>query len=249
MTTIDLSVIIPAYNEQTNFKTAVFDEVYQYLKGQFRRFEIIFVDDGSRDDTAQMLKAYCQRRPETKLIPNPHQGKALTVKTGMLKAKGKWRLYTDFDQSTPINQVEKLLPWIRQGYDVVIGSREIKGAKRQAEPLHRHLMGKGFNWVVQIIAVNGFQDTQCGFKLLTEAATMTLFPRLKVTTLPKNDPFTGAFDVELLFLARRAGLKIREVPVNWRHVPSTRVNPVKDSGRMLMEVLKIRWANLTGAYA
>jgi dolichyl-phosphate beta-glucosyltransferase len=243
-----LSVVIPAYNEARNFSEGHLENAYNYLTQQSYPFEMILVDDGSTDDTLSRLHEFADERTEVRVIANTHQGKARTVQTGMLSAQGSHRLFTDFDQSTPISELEKLLPFRNKKYDVVIGSREVKGSKREDEPWYRHLMGKGFNLVVQIFAVRGIRDTQCGFKLFSGDAAEDLFGRLKVTDAASKTAFTGAFDVELLFLATKLGYKIAEVPVYWKHVESVRVNPVKDSLRMFVEVVKIRLTDLAGGY-
>jgi dolichyl-phosphate beta-glucosyltransferase len=246
---IDLSVVVPAYNEVQNLREGKLDELYQYLSHTQLTFEVLLMNDGSSDDTFAEMQKYSQGKPEVIAVNLPHRGKGPTVRDGMLQARGKLRLFTDFDQSTPIQEVEPLLSWQKKGADVVIGSREIAGAERESEPWYRHIMGKGFNFVVQLLAVRGIRDTQCGFKLFTAEATTTLFPLLTVTNKPRKDAFTGAMDVELLFLARKKGFTIKEVPVKWKHVKSQRVAPVKDSVRMFVDVLRIRLAYIHGAYA
>lgn len=245
-----LSVVIPTYNEVGNFKTGEIEKLYTYLRQQNYSFEVIFVDDGSTDNTSNLLKTYARHKKEVRIISNPHLGKGPSVTTGMLAATGENRLFTDFDQATPISEVEKLLPFRHKGYDVVIGSREVKGAKREREPFYRHLMGKGFNFGIKIIAIRGINDTQCGFKLFSAQATEKLFPLLTLgnITKPRTDAFTGALDVELLFLAQKLNFKIAEVPVSWRFFRTTRVNPVKDSLRMAFEVIKIRLNDIAGKY-
>lgn len=244
-----ISVIIPAFNEEYNSKRGVLEEVYAYLSKKFPNdFELIIVDDGSTDHTPTIINDFAQKHPHTTALINKHQGKALTVKSGMLVAKGTYKLFTDFDQSTPIQEIEKLLPFMRKGYQIAIGSREVKGAAREKEPFHRHLMGKGFNLIVKLFTVRGIQDTQCGFKLFQGTTANDLFSRVYVTTNPKKDAFTGAFDVELLYLAQKQQLKVAEVPVIWHHNHSERVSPIKDSVRMLVEVIKIRIADLLGKY-
>jgi dolichyl-phosphate beta-glucosyltransferase len=246
---IDLSVVVPAYNEARNFKEGKLIQVYDYLSRSGLRFELLLANDGSSDNTYEQMCDFAKDRKGVRAVDLPHRGKGPTVADTMLMAKGASRLFTDFDQSTPIQEVEKLLSWQQKGYDVVIGSREISGALREAEPWYRHVMGKGFNLVVQVMAVRGIQDTQCGFKLLSAEATKTLFPLLQVTNQPRADAFTGAMDVELLFLARKKGFKIKEIPVHWKHVESQRVAPIKDSVRMFVDVARIRWAYLGGVYA
>lgn len=243
-----LSVVIPSYNESANIDHANLEHVYSYLKDQTYSFEIILADDGSTDNTLSYLEKFALKKPEVIVLPFPHQGKGPTVTKGMLEAKGKNRLYTDFDQSTPIEEVEKLLPFRNRRYSVIIGSREVKGSARENEPWHRHLMGKGFNYIVKIFTIRGIQDTQCGFKLFSKKATESLFPKLKVTNQAFSDAFTGAFDVELLYLAQKYHFKIAEVPILWRHIESPRVHPIKDSYRMLFQVVRIRLADLLGRY-
>jgi dolichyl-phosphate beta-glucosyltransferase len=244
-----LSVIIPSYNERSNMDRGVLDEVIAYLKKQSYVWEVVLTDDGSSDGTIEELKAFAKNHDHVRVIENPHKGKGPTVSSGMLAAKGQYRLYTDFDQSTPLSEVEKFFAFIDDGYDIIIGSRALAGAKREKEPLHRHLMGKGFNLLVQLIAVSGIHDTQCGFKMFSAAASESLFPNLKIYKgTVRRDAFTGAFDVELLFLGRRRGYRIAEVPVLWAHNETDRVSPIKDSVRMLRDILRIRWAGMRGVY-
>jgi len=249
-----LSVVIPSYNERRNIERRVLDQLVKYLEKQEYSWEVIFTDDGSTDGTPQSLMEFIHQQKQSngdwKVLENIHAGKGPTVQSGMMAAQGEWRLFTDFDQSTPLSEVEKLLSWVNEGYEVVIGSREIQGAKREQEPLHRHLMGRGFNFLVQTLAIPGIYDTQCGFKLFSAEATETLFPKMHVygKQEERKDAFTGAFDVELLFLARKNNFRIKEVPIVWHHNETDRVSPVKDSMRMLRDILRVRMADLTGAY-
>jgi len=244
-----LSCVIPAYNEEKNFFKGALEKVARYLDGCSFSWEVIVVDDGSSDKTVELVSDFCKNKKGWKLIENPHQGKASTVKTGVENAKGKNVLFTDFDQATPISEVEKLLPFLRKGYSVVIGSREVKGAKREKEPIYRHLMGKVFNIVVKLFAFGGIHDTQCGFKLFKTEVAKELFAKLKVYEKKETkNAFTGAFDVELLYLANKMGYDIAEVPVWWKHFETERVNPIKDSLRMFFDVLRIRFYDLLGKY-
>lgn len=244
-----LSIIIPAYNEEQNFKKGALKKVAGYLKNCDFSWEVIVVDDGSCDKTAQLVASFIKNKKNWRLIKNPHQGKASTVQRGVKEAIGENVLFTDFDQATPISEVEKLLPFLNKGYSIVIGSREIKGAKREKEPFYRHLMGKIFNLVVKIIAFAGIDDTQCGFKLFKTKVAKELFSELKVYEKKETkNAFTGAFDVELLYLADKRGYDIAEVPIHWRHFKTERVNPIKDSMRMFFDVLKIRLYDFLGRY-
>lgn len=246
-----LSVIIPSYNESRNIDRGVLEEAHEWLSKQDFTWEMILSDDGSTDGTIDFLRSFAKSHPHVLVLENLHAGKAPTVKSGMLSASGSWRLFTDFDQSTPISEVSKLLDIAKENkVDVVIGSREISGAKRDKEPFYRHLMGRGFNFFVQLFAVPGIYDTQCGFKLFSKEATLALFNSLFVygSNQPRKDAYTGAFDVELLFLARKKGFKIREIPVHWKHAATERVSPIKDSLRMFRDIVKIRIAYLSGAY-
>lgn len=245
-----LSVVIPSYNEKKNLSRGVLDEVFKYLEKQPYAWEVVLSDDGSTDGTIQDLESYARKYPQATVVKNIHAGKAPTVKSGMLAAKGKWRLFTDFDQSTPLSEVEKLFIEAEKGFDVIIGSRGIAGAKRDYEPFYRHIMGRSFNLLVRVLAVPGIHDTQCGFKLFSSQAT-SLFNQLIVygEQEKRHDAFTGAFDVELLFLARKNGFKIKEVAIEWVHNETDRVSPIKDSLRMLRDILKIRFTYLLGKYS
>ena len=244
-----LSVVIPAFNEVDNFHHGKLKEVDDYLAKQNYSWEVIVVDDGSTDNTSSLVSNWVKTKKNWYFIQNTHYGKAKTVSTGMLKARGHIRLFTDFDQATPISEVKQVIKKVNAGYQVIIGSREIAGASRHQEPLLRHLMGRVFNLLVQIIAVRKIKDTQCGFKAFTNIATIDLFNRLVVYKNHRaKDAYMGAFDVELIFLARKSGYKITQIPVKWKYVESTRVNPAKDSIRMLTDIFKIRMAYLLGKY-
>mgnify|MGYP004417313374 CR=1 FL=1 len=250
-----LSVVIPSYNEQRNLSRGVLESALTYLQKQKYDWELILSDDGSIDGTADKLDQFAtahnsKTSARIRVLHNIHAGKGPTVQAGMLAAKGEWRLFTDFDQSTPLYDVEKLLAAASDKMPIVIGSREIDGAHREKEPFHRHLMGRGFNVLVQILAIPGIYDTQCGFKLFSAEATEQLFSKLYVygRQQARQDAFTGAFDVEVLFLARKYGFPIKELPIEWKHNETDRVSPVKDSLRMLRDICKVRLAEIQGHY-
>lgn len=249
-----LSIVIPSYNELKNINRGVLDGISAFLKTYPHTWEVVFTDDGSLDGTPDKIEDFIDQHQhigngEFRLLKNIHAGKGPTVQAGMLAARGTWRLFTDFDQSTPLYEVEKLLSFT-EDYPIVIGSREGKGSKREREPLHRHVMGRGFNLLVQMLAIPGIHDTQCGFKLFQGEVTERLFPLMHVygKQEERQDAFTGAFDVELLYLARKHHYPIKEVPIEWHHNETDRVNPIKDSLRMLRDILKVRVADFTGAY-
>lgn len=250
-----LSVIIPSYNEMRNIARGVLDDVIGYLREQKYDWQLILSDDGSSDGTLEYLESFVKKQQKEfpgklKLLKNIHAGKGPTVQAGMLAATGKWRLFTDFDQSTPVKEVTELLAFSDK-FQVIIGSREIAGAKRNREPLHRHIMGKAFNLFTQTLAIPGVMDTQCGFKLFSGEATNKIFEKLYVygRQTARQDAFTGAFDVEALYLAIKLGYKIKEVPIFWQHNQTDRVSPIKDSSRMVRDILYIRLADLQGKYS
>lgn len=244
-----LSVIIPAFDEEPNFKKGTISEVPAFLQKQNYAYEILIVDDGSSDNTASLADDFAKKHKNVRVIKNPHEGKAATVKIGVEEAKGEYILFTDFDQATPIHEVESLLPYFSE-YDIVIGSRQLPGAKREKEPIHRHIMGLVFNILVQIIAVRGIWDTQAGFKCFKAQVAKELFAQLRVYGKAKKvqGALVTAFDVELLFIAKKRGFKIKEVPIIWHHVSTSRVSPIKDSLRMLRDVIKIRLNDFRGVY-
>jgi glycosyltransferase involved in cell wall biosynthesis len=250
MAKIALSVIIPAYNEEKNFYTGSLDSVYAFLKREKRSFELLLINDGSTDKTKRLLTQFAQDKKEVVVKTIRHAGKGQALITGMLAAKGTWRLFADFDQSTPIAELSKLMPFTKKGFDIVIGSRTLGKAKRHHDPLMRRLMGWGFRTLVHHLIYNGIHDTQCGFKLFKDKVAMQLFSSLVVCGQAKKEKnaYTGAIDVELLFLAAKDNYRVKEVPVFWQHVHTNRVNPVRDSARMFHELLKIRWTHLTGGY-
>lgn len=242
-----LSVVIPAYNEEYNLRTGVLDSVYDYLSGQKYTWEILFVDDGSKDGTLKIAEAFSKKHSNFKLFAEPHRGKGGTVIAGMLKAKGEIILFTDTDQATPIDQLEKILPRFKEGYDVVVGSRH----GREGAPLIRKIMAFGFSTLRLIVLRLPFKDTQCGFKAFTSKATKDIFERLKVFNDKdkiKGASVTAGFDLEVLYVARKLGFKVAEVPVDWHHKEGTKVDPIKDSIEGLKGLLSVRLNALQGKY-
>jgi dolichyl-phosphate beta-glucosyltransferase len=227
-----LSVVIPAYNERPRLPETL-RKVESYLARQGYDWELIVVDDGSEDGTAA-LADHTFTSPRSRVLKNPRNlGKGASVRNGMLAARGRYRLFSDADLSTPIEELEKLLTAIAgDGSDVVIGSRAVRELVEEHQPIYRESMGRVFNVLVQAIVLRGIRDTQCGFKLFRAAAAEDIFPYQRTAG--------WAFDVEILGIARRRGHRIAEVPVRWLNSPVSRVRIVRDSLRMLFDLFRIR---------
>ena len=243
----NLSIVIPTYNESANIKRGVLDEVANYLNGIKTDYEVIVVDDGSSDDSVVLIKKFISRHKEFRLIQNPHGGKANTVMTGMLAGKGEIILFTDMDQATPITQIEKFLPEFEKGVDIVIGSR----SGRKGAPLIRKLSAWGFALLRGLILGLPFKDTQCGFKAFSKASIDKIVPKIKNewgVVHFKGGAVKAGFDVELLYLAKKYGFKIAEVPVEWNYVDTERVQVVKDAMAAIYDMLRIRWNDLVRKY-
>jgi dolichyl-phosphate beta-glucosyltransferase len=245
-----LSIVVPAYNEERRLPDTL-DQILAYMDRQPYRFELIVADDGSTDSTAALVEQRVARRADLRLLRLGHRGKGFAVRAGALAARGEYVLLCDADLATPIEEWEKLSRMFGAGYPVVIGSREGLGARRLGEPWYRHLMGRVFNMIIRLVALRGIQDTQCGFKALRQPAAADLFRRVRIygdDAPTVHGPAVTAYDVELLFLARRRGYRIAEVPVLWRYGTETKVNPLRDSLRCLRDVLRVRWYVLRGRY-
>lgn len=245
-----LSIVIPAYNEETNIRLGVLDKVSRYLERQPFAWEVLLVDDGSTDGTGKLLDSFIKINPGFAVIHNPHKGKAGTVITGMLKARGSIIVFSDLDQATPISELEHLLPWFDKGFDVVIGSRN---RKREGAPFSRVVMARGFMLLRTIIlGLRGITDTQCGFKGFKRVVAKSIFSRLELYNdhdYASGPMVTAGFDIEVLFLAKRLGFKIREVPVEWHYVETRRVSPIKDSWQGFVDMLRIRENAWRGKYS
>lgn len=235
-----LSVVIPAYNEGPRIQRTL-DRITGYLSTRQYHWEVVVSDDGSTDNTVRLVEQAAAGNPNIRLLTLPHGGKGWAVKNAMLAASGDYRLICDADLSVPIEQVERLLPPQLQGVDIALGSREQPSSRRIGEPPLRHLMGRVYNRLVQALAAPGLKDTQCGFKCFRGNIVAPLFQRQTM------DGF--AFDPELLFLAQRRGLTIKEVGIDWYYGKGSKVRPVRDSLAMTADLLKIRWAYFTGKYA
>jgi glycosyltransferase involved in cell wall biosynthesis len=245
-----LSIVIPAYNEERRLPRTL-SQVMAYLSKQPFDAEVIVVDDGSEDGTVRVVEELLPVYPNLRLIRNDHRGKAYTVRTGVLAARGHYVLFCDADLATPIEEWAKLQRYLDEGYDIAIGSREGVGAVRHGEPWYRHVMGRVFNLIVRLVAVGGFQDTQCGFKAFRHDVAQDIFRRVRLygeDAPPVKGAAVTGFDVELLFIALKRGYRVKEVPVEWHYGTETKVHPLRDSLRNLRDTLMVRWNDLRGAY-
>ncbi len=236
---VEISIVIPAYNEEVRIGMTLV-RTLEYLRARHPSSEVLVVDDGSRDDTVDVVEQISVAEPSVRVLRQPRNlGKGAAVRRGVMEAKGQVVLFMDADLATPVEELDTLLVYLRKGYRVVIGSRGLAESDiRQRQPPGRELMGRVFNLLVRTVLLGGFKDTQCGFKLFDREAARELFGRQKL------DGF--AFDVEVLLLAKELGYRIAEVPVVWYHAPNSKVSPIADSSKMLGDLLRLRLARLAG---
>jgi len=235
-----LSIVIPAHNEERRLPPSL-RKIDTFLQQQPFEAEVIVVENGSMDRTVEVAEAFALDHPYVRLVKAAVRGKGLAVKVGMLEARGEYRFICDADLSMPIEEIVKFLPPHINGHDVIIASREGVGAKRVGEPEKRHIMGRVLNWIIKITAVRGFEDTQCGFKMFNRKSAEDLFDVQQMVGI--------GFDVELLFIARKRGYQIREVPITWYFDPDSRMRLIHDSLHILLEIFAIRRNWLKGVYA
>lgn len=236
-----LSIVIPAYNEAKSFKEGLLDSALEYLKSVKYSYEVLFVNDGSTDDTKELLESLSKKDKHFKVITIGHGGKASAVTAGIMQAEGEIILFTDFDQSTPLYQVDSFLTAHENGADVVIGVRGA-GSSTKQDTWVRKIRSAAFVTLVQLIALPGIKDTQCGFKSFKNDIAKKIFSNLQVS-LPTGaitGGYMGAFDVEVLFLARKFKATIAQVPVTWIKFPSDRLNIWREPIKMLIDTIKVR---------
>lgn len=238
----EVSVVVPAYNEERRLPGSLV-RIAVYLERHPYASEIVVVDDGSADRTRKAAEAALASCPVPSRVVRyePNRGKGYAVRRGFTESRGRILLFTDADLSTPIEEFDRLYAAVESGADVAIGSRALRESRVEVhQPWYRERMGKTFNLLVQALVMPGVRDTQCGFKAFRGDVIRPMLPHLMV------DRF--AFDVEILYLAKRRGYRIVEIPVVWRNDPNTRVNAIGDSARMLKELLRLRWSALRGRY-
>jgi dolichyl-phosphate beta-glucosyltransferase len=238
---ITYSIVIPAYNEGTRLG-ATLEKVLAYVRAQGWNAEVIVVNDGSRDNTADLVRGFAAKDPMLRLVENPgNRGKGYAVRNGMLNARGEIVVFSDADLSSPIEEMPKLLAALAAGADIAIGSRWLRAEMQtQRQSAFRQMAGRIFNALNRIILGLHFKDTQCGFKAFTRRASQTILPLQRIER--------WGFDPEILFLARKFGFRVEEVAVLWGHSGDTRIHPVLDGARMFQEMVRIRWYDLTGKY-
>ncbi len=238
----DISVVIPAYNE-TKRLPGTLCAAEDYFDARNVSREILVVDDGSQDDTVRMTLNLKDDIKGLKILRNDrNRGKGFSVRHGMLEASGRWILMMDADQSSPMGELEKLLPSVRDGKsDIAIGSRALKESQIMVhQPLYREPLGFLYNDLIQLLVLRGIKDTQCGFKLFRREVARDVFSRQRLSGF--------AFDVEVLFIARKLGYQIAEIPIRWRNDPNTKINILRHGSNMIADLLRIRWNDWKGLY-
>jgi dolichyl-phosphate beta-glucosyltransferase len=232
--------VVPAYDEETRIAVSL-ERLTKHLSSRPGAWEMIVVNDGSTDRTAEIVRAFAARDPRVKLLDGPHAGKGAAIKRGLSEAQGEWRFMCDADLSMPPEHLGRFFAGDRgkPEFDISIASREAPGARRIGEPLKRHIYGRLFNYVVQIVALRGIKDTQCGFKLYSARAVETVFPHQRLAGF--------GFDVEVLFLARKAGLTIGEIPIDWHYQSKSKVT-LRKGALGFLDVLRVRMNHLVGRY-
>jgi dolichyl-phosphate beta-glucosyltransferase len=247
---MDLSIIIPAYNEESRLPGTV-RETQQHLETLDLDWEIIIADDGSIDGTPDIASDIAAVDPRVRHLRLPHGGKATAVRAGVRAANGTSIIFTDADLATPISYVNDAYRLLSEGWDVVIGSREGTGSERLNEPMMRHWMGRVYNYIVQAVLLPGIKDTQCGFKGFRRNIALDLFSNLVLYPDGGKEvtgPLVTGFDVEILFLARKRGYSIYELPVIWQHISGSKVRPGIDGILMVKDVLQVRYNAMRGRY-
>ena len=234
-----LSIIIPAYNEEARLPGSL-EKITTFLAQQAYRAEVLIVENGSSDRTYAIAQEFAQKDPLFRALHIEERGKGIAVKTGMLAAQGEYRFICDADLSMPIEEVNRFFPPMLENYDIAIASREAPGAQRIGEPGYRHFIGRAFNSFVKVMALPGLQDTQCGFKCFSAKAADHLFPLQTIQG--------WTFDVEVLFLARKFGYSISEVPIRWYFDPHSKVRFLRDSLHMAGDLIRIRWKAMRKEY-
>ena len=234
-----LSIIIPAHNEEGRLPQTL-EQVFAFLGQQSYQSEVLVIENGSTDRTFEIAQEYARQHPSLRVIHEEGRGKGLAVHRGMFEARGQYRLMCDADLSMPVDEINKFLPPALGDFDVAIASREAHGAVRYNEPFYRHLGGRGINLIIRALILPGLDDTQCGFKCFRAQAAEELF---KYQTL-----FGWSFDIELLFIARRRGYRVIEIPIDWYYQAESKVNALSDALQMIRDIFRIHANARKGLY-
>lgn len=231
---MDFSIVIPAFNEAVRLRQTL-ERIYQFMEQWGVTFEVIVVDDGSTDQTSRVVEEKMRNHKGLRLVKLPfNQGKGYAVKTGILQAEGKYILFSDADLSTPIEELPNLYRCLEKGFDIAIASRACPGAILEVhQPLYREFMGRVFNILVRVFLLPDIYDTQCGFKLFRGDVAKEVFRKQKLKGF--------SFDFEVLYIARKLGYKIIEVPVHWRHSPGSKVKVLKNGVASFIDIFKTKW--------
>ncbi len=244
-----LTLVIPAFNEADRIESCL-EVVTTWIEEMDCEIEVLIVDDGSTDGTASVAERYSERNRHVRVLPVPHRGKASAVLAGLVSATGQYAGFCDVDLATPLSTWNDCAHEFDGGAAIAIASREGKGAARIGEPWYRHAMGRAFNGLIRLLLLPGIHDTQCGFKFFTREALDVILPRCRLYegAAEVSRPRVTAFDVELLYIARRHRMRIGIVPVTWSYGDHTKVNPITDTLQNVTDVLKVRWFGWRGHY-
>ena len=234
-----LSIIIPAYNEERRLPKTL-EKTRQFLEKQSYSAEVLLIENGSLDQTFQIAEEYAAQHPQFRVIREEQRGKGRAVKRGMLEAGGQFRFMCDADLSMPIEEINRFLPPLQKDFQIAIASREAPGAVRYNEPFYRHLGGRLINLTIRLLALPGMQDTQCGFKCFQAAIAEDLFNNLTLSGL--------SFDVELLYIAKKRGYRIVEIPIPWYFMAESKVNLIHDTFKLVLDILTVRRNDRSGRY-
>lgn len=232
-------MIIPAHNEENRLPRTL-EQVFAFLERQGYRAEVLVVENGSTDRTYELAQRFANKKSNLRVVQEEARGKGLAVRRGMLEAHGEYRLMCDADLSMPIEEVAKFLPPALERFDIAIASREAPGAVRYDEPFYRHLGGRLINLVIRLLILPGLQDTQCGFKCFRGEVAEDLFRRQTL--------HGWSFDIEILYIARRHGYKVCEVPIDWYYRSESKVNALTDAPRMIRDIFRIHANARRGLY-
>jgi glycosyltransferase involved in cell wall biosynthesis len=241
-----LSVVVPAFNEAVNFSGKL-SQITEYLNKQKYHWEIVVVNDGSSDNTLELLNEFSQSNKGVRVVDSLHQGKAGSIIRGVRESVGDYIIFSDMDQATPISESARILTLLQSGYDIVIGSR----SKREGAPVVRQILAYGMVILRTLLLRLPYRDTQCGFKGFSRKAAQRIFPVLEKIHPPHEihgPAVNPGFDVELLYLGRKLGFRIAQTPVTWHHIKSDRVRFFKDAVSGVTELLLVRWRSVTNAY-